>query len=81
MVVLELLGLKRGFLSLVRLERWLVAVWYCKHGLGGGMRAHKIHELGGGTRAHKVQKGCWQVGGTTGTGVLWGCPVPSWGVS
>ena len=32
-------------------------------------------------RAHEVHKGCRQVGGTTGTGVLWRYSVPSWGVT
>ena len=53
---------------------------YKDHKLGGGTRAHKVHKLGWGTRAHEVYKEYWQVGGTTGTGVLLRHPVPSWGV-
>ena len=48
--------------------------------LGGSTRAHKVYKKGYGTRAHKVHEGCWQVGGTTGTGVFWRYTVPSWGV-
>ena len=44
---------------------------YYKHVLGGGTRAHKMHKLDSDMRAHEVHKGCLQVGGTTGTGVLW----------
>ena len=40
------------------------------HGLGGRTREHKMHKLGAGTRAHKVNEGCWQVCGTTGTGIF-----------
>ena len=54
---------------------------YEDHKLGGGTRADKVNELGWGARAHKVHKGCWQVGGTTGTEVLWQYSVPSWGVT
>ena len=45
---------------------------YKDHKLGCGPSAQEVHKLGCGTRAHKVHKGCWQVGGPTGTGVLWG---------
>ena len=76
-------------LSLTRIVR--LTMWTClftqasmynyyQHGLGGGTRAHKMHKLDGDTRAHKVHKGCWQVCGTTVTGVLWRCLVPCWGV-
>ena len=41
---------------------------YLEQRCGGRMRAQKVHNLGGDTRAHKVHKGCWQVGGSTGTG-------------
>ena len=53
---------------------------YWEHGFNAGARAHGVHRLGGDMRAHEVHKGCWQVGGTTGTGVLWRHPVSSWGV-
>ena len=43
---------------------------------GGGKRTHKVHKQGGRTKTHKER---WKVDGTTGAGVLWQYPVPSWG--
>ena len=54
---------------------------YEDHKLGGGTGSPEEHKIGWGTRAHKVHKGCWQVGVTTGTGVLWRYSVPSWEVT
>ena len=43
---------------------------YWGYELVDGTRAHIVHKLGDCTRAQNVHKRCWQVGGTTGTGVL-----------